>query len=186
MLFMWASFYYEKSAHVGSRRSIIAGRHQPCGKHRSSAFVVQFAKGRFVNAPPMRVASDTAPPSRGRGAPSHPVSPSDTLRTDVPCNGCVACCRHELVLVLPGDGDDPTSYDCNIIETPAGQVHALKHRPNGDCIYLGPTGCSIWERTPTMCKIFDCRKLFLRFTRNERRRMPGAKQVFAAARARLP
>jgi Fe-S-cluster containining protein len=82
-----------------------------------------------------------------------------TERTVVPCNGCTACCRNEQLILHPEEGDDVASYLTRptihpIYGTPAV---ALQQKPNGDCIYLGPSGCSIWERAPGICRAFDCR-----------------------------
>lgn len=35
----------------------------------------------------------------------------------------------------------------------------LKHKSNGDCIYLDAHGCTVHEDKPILCKVFDCRKL---------------------------
>ena len=35
----------------------------------------------------------------------------------------------------------------------------LAHKPNGDCIYLYDTGCSIHNMAPSLCKSADCRAL---------------------------
>ena len=47
---------------------------------------------------------------------------------------------------------------------------ALKHKENGDCIYLGDEGCSIWNNAPAVCKAFDCRELFKATTPKQRKR----------------
>ena len=50
-------------------------------------------------------------------------------------------------------------------------------------------GCSIYERRPSVCRGFDCRKLFMSKTRNERRDWIKSgmmqREVYAAARERL-
>jgi len=33
----------------------------------------------------------------------------------------------------------------------------LPKRPDGACIYLGDTGCTIYEKRPQACRAFDCR-----------------------------
>jgi hypothetical protein len=105
----------------------------------------------------------------------------------VPCNGCRACCQHELVAIVPEAGDDVASYET---ETIAGIV-VLRRRPNGDCVYLGEGhgGCTIHDRAPQICRSFDCRRYFLSMRRNERRaiqRLNGDKiPIFEAGRARL-
>lgn len=68
-------------------------------------------------------------------------------------------------------------------------VAELKRHENGDCVYLGKAGCTIYERRPAVCRGFDCRNLFLSHTRNERRDWIRSgmmsREVYAAARERL-
>jgi len=111
-----------------------------------------------------------------------------TARVPVPCNGCVACCRNELVVLYPEHGDDLT-LEHDKVDTPHGPLHVLKQRENGDCFYLGPQGCTIHDRAPAICKVFDCRRYFLSMPRAERRQLAqrnGAKiGIFEAGHARL-
>ncbi len=58
--------------------------------------------------------------------------------------------------------DDASSYEMD-------EVGYLKRRPNGACIYLGETGCTIYERRPEMCRIFHCGEWFRSTTRANRR-----------------
>lgn len=117
-------------------------------------------------------------------------------RSVVPCNGCTACCKRERIVLYPEHGDDPSQY----LTVPAtlndslrgvigdGRV-MLQHKPNGECIYLGESGCTIWDRAPNICKVFDCRKWFLKFTRAERRKLLATghldKEVTKAGAARV-
>jgi Fe-S-cluster containining protein len=104
---------------------------------------------------------------------------------NVPCNGCRLCCQRELVMLFPEEGDDVSSYVHEIM----GPMIVLKRRPNGDCVYLGDGGCTIHDRAPVMCKAFDCRLNFLKYSRNERRVMVrdglASKELFEAGRKRL-
>lgn len=112
-------------------------------------------------------------------------------RTSVPCNGCTACCRNDLLILHPEMGDDPSTYETMQVTNPltGSPSFALKHKPEGGCFYLGPDGCTIHDRAPAICREFDCRKLFQRFTRAERRRAVRSgwadKSVFDAGRKRL-
>lgn len=111
-------------------------------------------------------------------------------RSHVPCNGCTACCRGgELVVLFEEEGDRPETFEHDAVETPHGTLLLLRHRPNGDCVYLGEHGCTIYHRAPAVCRRFDCRQYFLSMPRNERRqieRHAGAKvKIFEAARERL-
>jgi Fe-S-cluster containining protein len=74
--------------------------------------------------------------------------------SDVPCNGCTACC-HGVVMLHPALGDDPSQYETQTIE---GVGMALKRKPDGSCHYLRTWGCSIWPHTPALCRAFDCRQ----------------------------
>jgi hypothetical protein len=99
-------------------------------------------------------------------------------RSVVPCNGCTACCRDERIMLFPEHGDDVDSYD-TVPSTMNDALRAkygdgrrmLRHKPDGSCIYLGEAGCTIWQRAPQICRAFDCRKWFRKFTRNERREL---------------
>src|ERR1051326_4818237 len=82
-------------------------------------------------------------------------------QTEVPCNGCTECCRHNSAVFLhPELGDDVASYQVRALEEPetGRTVFLLATRQNKECIYLGPTGCKIYERRPFLCRSFDCRK----------------------------
>jgi Fe-S-cluster containining protein len=68
-------------------------------------------------------------------------------------------------------------------------VAELSRRENGDCVYLGETGCMIYERRPTVCRDFDCRAWFRGLTRNQRRAEiksgSVSREVLKAARERM-
>lgn len=68
-------------------------------------------------------------------------------------------------------------------------VMQLKHQANGDCIYLGDHGCTIYDNRPRVCREFDCRLTFATTSREQRRTMikDGGmpKEVFRAGRDRL-
>lgn len=110
----------------------------------------------------------------------------------VPCNGCTACCKNELLFLHPEMGDKEDSYETQPAFNPVTGKRgvALKQKPNGDCIYLGNTGCTIHDRAPAICKEFDCRRFFLRLgSRVERRKLLKTglvtKDVYNAGRTRL-
>jgi hypothetical protein len=94
----------------------------------------------------------------------------------VPCNGCRRCCQDgDLIRLLPGDVE--TRYLTQPPPHQRGQL-ALQHKPNGDCIYLGETGCTIQDTKPRMCREMDCRTLARRLTFTQARKL--------AAQGRLP
>lgn len=112
-------------------------------------------------------------------------------RADVPCDGCVACCRGELIMLHPEHGDDPARYDTIAVrdEGGAGTSLALRHKPNGDCIYLGPSGCTIHDHAPAICRTFDCRRFYLKFDSRGRKALiranDGSHEMLRAGKARL-
>jgi Fe-S-cluster containining protein len=104
------------------------------------------------------------------------VKPQDT-RAHVLCGKCRACCQHETVVLQPAKGDVVDSYlhwimDGPIVEATARSLGidaktlpVLQRQSNGDCIYLGPKGCTIHDRAPVMCRLFDCRKFYVKYGR---------------------
>lgn len=110
-----------------------------------------------------------------------------TMTGQVPCAGCTACCRGQLIVLFPEHGDDPTQFDTR----PMGNgMIALKEQANGDCIYLGADGCTIHERAPMMCRRFDCRDMVRGFgSRRERRAALAdgrlSKEIHDAGMARM-
>lgn len=99
------------------------------------------------------------------------------------CGGCTACCRATPSLILhPEMGDDPTAY----VTTPDGK--RLAPDGSGACRYVGPEGCTIYDKRPASCRLLDCRVLFRALTRQERRQKarvnPAYEAVFEAARNR--
>lgn len=114
------------------------------------------------------------------------------MSAHVPCNGCTACCRNELLMLHPEMGDRAEDYETQVATNPitGKQGLALKQKPNGDCIYLGERGCTIHGRAPAICKEFDCRRFFLKLGgRNKRRQLLKTglvtKDVYEAGRKRL-
>lgn len=114
-----------------------------------------------------------------------------TDRANVPCDGCTACCRNDLLILHPEMGDDPTQYETQRVINPitGRPALALKHKPGGGCLYLGPGGCMIWDRAPAICREFDCRKLFMELGKRERKAFVKAglfgSDVIEAGRSRL-
>jgi len=93
------------------------------------------------------------------------------FRTDVPCGTCTLCCR---TLIVPLADEEYEQYEGNwawITDSKTGERHgrALKRLPDGSCVYLGPSGCTIHGRAPHVCQRFDCRELFLKSDRAGRR-----------------
>lgn len=73
----------------------------------------------------------------------------------VPCGTCTECCKGDAIFIHPECGDIATDY---LTEEYMGRT-ILQHKINGDCIYLGNSGCTIHDRRPTICRELDCREL---------------------------
>jgi Fe-S-cluster containining protein len=112
-------------------------------------------------------------------------------QTSVPCNGCTQCCRSNQALVLhPERGDDVGSYEHKTVFDGAGdKIHVLAATTSGACVYLGASGCTIYERRPLLCRSFDCRKHYLILPRQDRdnlvRLKLSSRAVFNEGRKRL-
>ena len=66
----------------------------------------------------------------------------------VPCNGCTECCRFGDSLHL--------KYDSIPVDK------------NGDCIYLGKSGCTIWPNCPAVeLRDYDCIKLLTHYYKEQ-------------------
>jgi hypothetical protein len=115
-----------------------------------------------------------------------------TATTGVPCGTCTECCKSGQGLFLhPDRGDDVASYHVQVRADPGtGQfVFLLATDDQGACVYLGPSGCTIYERRPLLCRSFDCRKHYLILPRQDRDNLVklglSSRPVFNAGRARL-
>lgn len=81
----------------------------------------------------------------------------------VDCNGCRACCRREAIILIPEDTDPLLLAACDVIDAPnpysdEATTRVLRHRDNGDCVFLGERGCMIYAQRPVMCRTFSCVK----------------------------
>jgi Fe-S-cluster containining protein len=109
----------------------------------------------------------------------------------VPCNGCTECCKSNQGLFLQPGHDDIESYRHRIVADRAtGQsIHMLDTDAEGSCVYLGASGCTIYDRRPLLCRTFDCRKHYLILPRQDRDNLVrlglSSRAVFNAGRARL-
>jgi Fe-S-cluster containining protein len=125
-------------------------------------------------------------------------SPASTLK----CNGCTACCRgFQVIMLHPNEGDVPENYDpiklqqhptLNGAPWPDGLLPdewkeklILKHKENGDCIYLEENGCTIYDKRPVICRSFDCRINYMRWTKARRNSSNQNLEVWKAAKSRL-
>jgi len=118
------------------------------------------------------------------------VSPAS--QTAVPCNGCIECCKSGQGLFLhPEQGDDVSSYLHNVVKdaTTGNPAFVLATSSSGQCVYLGDSGCTIYDRRPLICRTFDCRKHYLILPRQDRDNLVriglSSRPVFNAGRVRL-
>src|SRR5450631_668281 len=61
-----------------------------------------------------------------------------TALGNVPCNGCRACCLHDMIPLLPERGDLIWTYKHEVVATAAGPKAVLQRGKTGECIYLVP------------------------------------------------
>jgi Fe-S-cluster containining protein len=112
-----------------------------------------------------------------------------TALGNVPCNGCRACCLHDMIPLMPERGDLIWTYEHEVLATATGPTAVLQCGKTRECIYLGQDGCTIHDRAPAICRAFDCRDLFHSKTRAERLTMIKsgmvANEIFSAGRERL-
>lgn len=89
--------------------------------------------------------------------------------SDVPCDGCTRCCRGDTIRIMPHE--DPSQWQTE--PHPAGHgMRQLAHKPDGDCVYLGASGCTIHGRAPQICKEMDCRLLYRAMSFTVARKQP--------------
>ena len=59
-----------------------------------------------------------------------------TALGNVPCNGCRACCLHDMIPLMPERGDLIWTYEHQVIATGAGPTAVLQCGETGECIYF--------------------------------------------------
>lgn len=118
--------------------------------------------------------------------------PDPSESTVVPCGSCTKCCNSNQGLFLhPDQGDEVSSYQFQILtERETGKpIYLLATKDNGECVYLGPAGCTIYSRRPLLCRAFDCRKHYLTLPRQDRDNLVrlglSSRAVFNEGRSRL-
>lgn len=73
---------------------------------------------------------------------------------DVPCGPCVACCTSGQQ--VPVDDDERPALPAHaVVDTAEGPV--LARRADGACLSLVDGRCSVYERRPRACRVYDCR-----------------------------
>ncbi len=73
--------------------------------------------------------------------------------------------------------------------TSGNAVFLLATEANGQCVYLGDSGCTIYDRRPLLCRSFDCREHYLILPKQDRDNLVrlglSSRAVFSAGRTRL-
>ena len=92
----------------------------------------------------------------------------------VPCNGCTLCCQGDAIRLT--EEDNPDDYLTEPHPYIAGAL-MLAHKPNGDCIYLDETGCSIHDCAPSLCRSADCRSLALKYDFDTAMKLHNMKRI---------
>ena len=85
----------------------------------------------------------------------------DERDSDVPCNGCTACCRSsQFVHIGPDEVDTLARIPAELLfpapGRPRGHV-VLGYDERGHCPMLIDDQCSIYEHRPNACRTYDCR-----------------------------
>jgi Fe-S-cluster containining protein len=81
--------------------------------------------------------------------------------SDVPCNGCTACCTSsQFIHVEPDETETLSHIPAELLfpapRLPRGHV-LLGYDERGHCPMLIDNRCSIYEHRPRACRTYDCR-----------------------------
>jgi Fe-S-cluster containining protein len=81
--------------------------------------------------------------------------------SDVPCDGCTACCTSsQFIHIGPDEADTLARIPAELLfpapRLPSGNV-LLGYDENGHCPMLIDNRCSIYEHRPRTCRAYDCR-----------------------------
>ena len=79
--------------------------------------------------------------------------------TEVPCNGCTACCKGQRIILTADDDKNRYAVTPTIRGNDGETQWMLQHKSNGTCVYLGSNGCTIHGMAPKACCDFDCSKV---------------------------
>ena len=86
----------------------------------------------------------------------------------VPCGTCTACCHGEAVRLLPHE--DASRWQTEPHPYMTGAL-MLVHKANGDCLYLGDSGCTRQADKPQQCHEMDCRRIAQTVTKSQAKRL---------------
>ena len=81
--------------------------------------------------------------------------------SDVPCNGCTACCTSSQFVHIGPDETDALAHIPSELLFPAPRLPRghmlLGYDERGHCPMLIDNRCSIYEHRPVTCRTYDCR-----------------------------
>jgi hypothetical protein len=81
--------------------------------------------------------------------------------SDVPCNGCTACCTSSQFIHITADEVETISHIPVELLFPAPRMprgnFVLGYDERGHCPMLIDGACSIYEHRPRTCRTYDCR-----------------------------
>ena len=81
--------------------------------------------------------------------------------SDVPCNGCTACCTSSQFVHIGPDETDALAHIPSELLVPAPRLPPghmlLGDDERGHCPMLIDDRCSIYEHRPVTCRTYDCR-----------------------------
>jgi Fe-S-cluster containining protein len=81
--------------------------------------------------------------------------------SDVPCDGCTACCRSSQFVHIEPDETDTLAHIAPELLFPAPRLPrghvVLGYDDDGHCPMLIDGRCSIYEHRPRTCRTYDCR-----------------------------
>jgi Fe-S-cluster containining protein len=85
----------------------------------------------------------------------------DERASDVPCDGCTACCTSsQFIHIGPDEADTlariPVELQFPAPGLPRGHI-VLGYDENGHCPMLVDGACSIYDDRPRTCRTYDCR-----------------------------
>ena len=86
----------------------------------------------------------------------------------VPCGTCTACCHGDAVRLLPHE--DASRWQTEPHPYMTGAL-MLAHKANGDCLYLGDSGCTRQADKPQQCHEMDCRRIAQTVTKSQAKRL---------------
>lgn len=78
----------------------------------------------------------------------------------VPCHGCTECCWHAGTDLHEDTFDAPRLLHLMTKRRDDGVLYLAK-KPDGSCVHLGASGCTVYEHRPHACRHYDCRMFAL-------------------------